>query len=91
MREIKKTIDDLQEKREGASHEPSLIVIGTPTLGFEHQGSGDSLVTSRDKDGRPRTGIFRNLFDYMHEAGENGQIIVLNNTYLSTPQPPLFN
>ncbi|WP_426704993.1 AAA family ATPase [Corynebacterium auriscanis] len=66
---------------ENAIHQPSLIVLDTPTLGLEHQGKGDQLITSRDEStGRPRTGLLRNLFDYMRDAGQYGQIIVLNNT-----------
>lgn len=66
---------------EHAIHKPSVIVIDTPTLGLEHQGSGANLVTSRDEvSGRPQTGLLRNLFDYMHQAGDYGQIIILNNT-----------
>lgn len=52
----------------------------SPTLGLEHQKSGDGLVTSRDETGRPKTGLLRNLFDYMADTGEHGQLIILNNT-----------
>lgn len=66
---------------EHAIHKPSVLVIDTPTLGLEHQSSGDNLITSRDEvTGRPRTGLLRQLFDYMHDAGQYGQIIILNNT-----------
>lgn len=65
---------------EHAVHKPSIVVLDTPTLGLEHQKSGTGLVTSRDDDGRPRTGLLRNLFDYMVDTGELGQLIILNNT-----------
>lgn len=65
---------------EHAIHKPSVVVLDTPTLGFEHQKSGDGLVTSRDETGRPKTGLLRNLFDYMVDSGEHGQLIILNNT-----------
>lgn len=65
---------------EHANHKPSLVVIDTPTLGLEHQQSGEGLVTSRDETGRPKTGLLRNLFDYMVDDGVHGQLIVLNNT-----------
>lgn len=69
---------------EHAAHKPSVIVLDTPTLGLEHQKSGSDLVTSRDKNGRPRTGLLRNLYDHMVDTGEYGQLIILNNTD-STP------
>lgn len=65
---------------EHANHKPSVVVLDTPTLGLEHQQSGDGLVTSRDETGRPKTGLLRNLFDYMVDSGKHGQLIILNNT-----------
>ncbi|QPK94467.1 AAA family ATPase [Actinomyces sp. zg-332] len=65
---------------EHAIHKPSIVVIDTPTLGFEHQADGNNLITSRDESGRPKTGLLRNLFDYMVNSGDYGQLIVLNNT-----------
>lgn len=66
---------------EHAIHKPSIVVLDTPTLGLEHQKTGDKLVSSRDEaTGRPRTGLLRNLFDYMVDTGEHGQLIILNNT-----------
>ena len=65
---------------EHAIHKPSIVVIDTPTLGFEHQADGNNLITSRDESGRPKTGLLRNLFDYMVDSGDYGQLIVLNNT-----------
>lgn len=65
---------------ERALHKPTIVVIDTPTLGLEHQKSGRNLVTSRDEQGRPVTGLLRNLFDYMIDTGDQGQLIILNNT-----------
>lgn len=65
---------------EHALHKPNVVVLDTPTLGLEHQKSGDGLVTSRDENGRPRLGLLRNLFDHMVDTGEFGQLIILNNT-----------
>lgn len=65
---------------EHAIHKPSVVVLDTPTLGLEHQKSGTDLVTSRDDTGRPKTGLLRNLFDYMVDTGGYGQLIILNNT-----------
>lgn len=65
---------------EHAIHKPSVVVLDTPTLGLEHQKSGEGLVTSRDETGRPKTGLLRNLFDYMVDTGGHGQLIILNNT-----------
>lgn len=66
---------------EHAVHKPSIVVLDTPTLGLEHQKSGDKLISSRDEEtGRPKTGLLRNLFDYMVDSGEFGQLIILNNT-----------
>ncbi|MDP9801507.1 seryl-tRNA synthetase [Arcanobacterium wilhelmae] len=65
---------------EHATHKPSVIVLDTPTLGLEHQKSGSELVTSRDENGRPRTGLLRNLYDHMVDTGKYGQLIILNNT-----------
>lgn len=65
---------------EHAAHKPTIVVIDTPTLGLEHQKSGRNLVTSRDEQGRPVTGLLRNLFDYMIDTGDQGQLIILNNT-----------
>lgn len=42
--------------------------------------SGADLVTSHDKNGRPKTGLLRNLYDHMDDTGEYGQLIILNNT-----------
>ncbi len=65
---------------EHALHKPSIVVLDTPTLGLEHQKSSDGLVTSRDDNGRPKTGLLRNLFDHMADTGNHGQLIILNNT-----------
>ena len=65
---------------EHAIHKPSIVVLDTPTLGLEHQKSGADLVTSHDKNGRPKTGLLRNLYDHMVDTGEYGQLIILNNT-----------
>ncbi|MGL5406624.1 MAG: hypothetical protein ACRDAX_07575 [Propionibacteriaceae bacterium] len=65
---------------EHAVHKPSIVVLDTPTLGLEHQKSGADLVTSHDKNGRPKTGLLRNLYDHMVDTGEYGQLIILNNT-----------
>lgn len=60
--------------------EASIVVIDMPTLGLENQKSGPNLVTNRDGKGRPVTGLPRNLFDYVINAGGHGQLIILNNT-----------
>ncbi|WP_341740431.1 hypothetical protein [Trueperella pyogenes] len=66
---------------EHAIHKPSIVVLDTPTLGLEHQKTGNKLVSSRDEEtGRPKTGLLRNLFDYMVDTGKHGQLIILNNT-----------
>lgn len=60
-------------------HAP-VVVIDTPTLGLEYGKSGNSLITKRDKSNRPVHGLLRNLFDYMADSANLGQIIILNNT-----------
>ena len=65
---------------EHAIHQPSIVVLDTPTLGLEHQKSGAGLVTSHDEHGRPKTGLLRNLYDHMVDTGQYGQLIILNNT-----------
>ncbi|QDZ42452.1 AAA family ATPase [Corynebacterium sp. sy039] len=66
---------------EHAEHKPGIFVLDTPTLGLEHQKSGDNLVTRREEHtGRPAMGLLRNLFDHMIDSGEQSQLIILNNT-----------
>lgn len=56
------------------------LILRPLHLGLEHQKSGIDLVTSHDKNGRPKTGLLRNLYDHMVDTGEYGQLIILNNT-----------
>lgn len=66
---------------EHAKHKPGVFVLDTPTLGLEHQKSGDNLVTRREEHtGRPAMGLLRNLFDHMIDSGNQSQLIILNNT-----------
>lgn len=66
---------------EHAKHKPGVFVLDTPTLGLEHQKSGDNLVTRREEHtGRPAMGLLRNLFDHMIDSGGQSQLIILNNT-----------
>lgn len=66
---------------EYAVYKPGVFVIDTPTLGLEHQKTEGGLVTTREPEtGRPVTGLLRELFDAMADSGQEGQLIILNNT-----------
>ncbi|MDD7465126.1 MAG: hypothetical protein PUK59_02665 [Actinomycetaceae bacterium] len=70
---------------ERALYKPTIMLFDTPTLGLEHQKSGDDLITRKDENGRPVTGLLRNLFDYMIDTADQGQLIILNNTDVTPP------
>ena len=70
---------------EHALYKPAFMLFDTPTLGLEHQKSGDDLITRKDENGRPVTGLLRNLFDYMIDTDDQGQLIILNNTDVTPP------